>query len=86
MSEDLKEYQRGYRAGRKRTEKEEAEHRARFTAELMEHRSRRDAFACAALTGLIIRNQWGLDVKNDDHIEWYVRSALNFGQKAASKP
>jgi hypothetical protein len=86
MEEDKRQkggdYSRGYSAGRKRTEMENA-HWLQIHTEI-HHRdvSRKDAFFCAALTGLIARGGWQMDGNKVEKMAEYVELARRFANKS----
>lgn len=81
------EYQRGYRAGRRKTETEEAEAQKRNAEAWGEFTRRRHEVMCAALQGLIAcTRSWNMDGKPVDKLDLYVDLAQKFARAAVPAP
>jgi hypothetical protein len=83
--DEKRAYQRGYAAGRKRTEAELA-HWLRIHEELHDRRvQRKDAFFCAALNGLLPVSGWEMGGKQLASLDDYVELAVRFADAAMTR-
>lgn len=81
-TEASKDYSRGYQAGRKRTAAEQ-EAWDRTHAQIHDRRvARRDAFFCAALTGLTQSTGWSMAGEKVTELNEYVELARQFADRA----
>lgn len=96
MSEDEKKahrngYSKGYQAGRKRTEKEDAKwmrvHSEIHDTSMRERKQRRDQFFCAALSGLLSYQgaNWKMGHVQVNNVDTYTTLAIKFADKAMEK-
>jgi hypothetical protein len=87
-ADEKRAYQRGYQAGRKRVADEDArwmQVQAEIHAKTV---ARRDAFFCAALTGLIVNGNWQIGKNKAASVADYVTMAKEFANASvmAVKP
>lgn len=74
-------YQKGYAAGRRRTEREEAEARQRFADQAKESRSFRDAVFISVVCKL---EGWKMDDVSVSTIDQHVELAWRIAKRAAA--